>query len=105
MRQGHQPLPLNESVRKSRESGCHFIIKNDTFAGIKWTLITVDAGAKSGKQTKLHPQLTELPMAMVIKHSMTELITKVKYNVFHDTCFTFLPSKMTDIMYGSNKII
>lgn len=104
MWQGHQPLPLNESVRKSRESGSDFIIKNDTFAGIKWTLITVDAGAKSGKQTKLHPQLTEFPVAMVIKHSMTELITKVKY-VFHDTCFKFLPSKMTGIMYGSNKII
>jgi hypothetical protein len=58
----------------------------------------VDAGAKSGKQTKLHPQLTELPVAMVIEHSMTELITKVKY-VFQETYFTFLPSKMAGIGY------
>jgi len=39
----------------------------------------VDAGAKSGKQTKLHPQLTEPPVTMVIEHSMTQLITKAKY--------------------------
>jgi hypothetical protein len=59
----------------------------------------VDAGAESGKQTKLHPQLTELPMAMVIEHSMTELITKVKYDVFQETYFTFLPFIMAGIRY------
>jgi hypothetical protein len=99
MRQWRQPLPANESVRKARESGCPFIIKNDTFAGIKQTFIAVNAGAKSGKQTKLHPQLAELPVTMVIEYSMTELITKVKYNVFHETCFTFLLFKMAGIRY------
>jgi hypothetical protein len=99
MRQWRQPLPVNESVRKSRESGYPFIIKKDTFAEIKQTFIAVDAGAKSGKQTKLHPQLTELPVAIVIEHSMTELITEVKYNVFQETHFTFLPSKMVGIRY------
>jgi hypothetical protein len=67
MRQWRQPLPVNESVRKSRESGCYFIIKNGTFAGIKQTFTAVDGGAKSGKQTKLHPQLIELPVAFKIQ--------------------------------------
>jgi hypothetical protein len=52
MRQWRQPLPVNESVSKSRESGCLFTIKNDTSAGIKWTFIAVDADAKSGKKKK-----------------------------------------------------